>query len=249
VEPTYESLAVIYLPEKRTEKGSERRARMRRNMIKRMIPKSVRENFDITEEYNDDDADDETAVEIKIYQNVAMANVLACLPKSKLVFKPSDAVRLDLISLITLIAIFATNKYDGLLYDILAFASVTFWVIRTVLKYINQQARYDLLVNKFLAKSMLFRGLENCARHLSEKEAEVRAVRAALAYDHLVKGEGRSNSSKEEISAGVEDLRRLDLVGLSDSVIVGAEVYSTLRRKWVEQLEVGGGYDYDVLEE
>ena len=47
---------------------------------------------------------------MKVFTDVPCSNVLACLPKSKLVLRPADALRLDLISALTGLAVLATLR-------------------------------------------------------------------------------------------------------------------------------------------
>ena len=48
--------------------------------------------------------------QMKVFTDVPCSNVLACLPKSKLVLRPADALRLDLISALTGLAVLATLR-------------------------------------------------------------------------------------------------------------------------------------------
>jgi hypothetical protein len=98
-------------------------------------------------------------VRVRVFSDVPCANILACLPKSKLVFRAADALRLDLVSLLGLLAILATLRFDSVYADVFAAASVAVWLIRLALRYSNSLARYDLLVNRFLKSKIVRRGL------------------------------------------------------------------------------------------
>ena len=97
-------------------------------------------------------------LEVRVYNDVPMGNLLAVLPKTRLIFRPADAFLFDLISAFTLLAVLATQRYDNPKLDILALISVSVWLLRTVLRYSNKLARYDLLVNKFLVSKLSEKG-------------------------------------------------------------------------------------------
>lgn len=73
-------------------------------------------------------------------------------------FKPATALRLDLVSLLSLVSVLATVRFTNLRYDILAAASVALWLLRTVFAYSNARARYDLLVKRFVTSKIALRG-------------------------------------------------------------------------------------------
>ena len=55
------------------------------------------------------------------------------LPGKRLVFRPADALRLDLISVLSLVSALATSRYTDLRADIIALVSVAAVAVRTVL--------------------------------------------------------------------------------------------------------------------
>ena len=81
---------------------------------------------------------------------VPIANFAAVLPGKRLVFRPADALRLDLISVLSLISALATSRYTDLRADIIALVSVTAVAVRTFLAYSNALARCDLPVDSFI---------------------------------------------------------------------------------------------------
>lgn len=73
-----------------------------------------------------------------------MANIFAVMPKTRLVFRPADALRIDFISGASFLAVLAQLRFDNPRLDLLALISVSFWILRTFFRYSNILARYDL---------------------------------------------------------------------------------------------------------
>jgi len=63
--------------------------------------------------------------------------------------------------------------------------SVSLWIVRTFVKYSNKQARYDLLVNKFLTSRMEHRN-QITFEYVSNEAAELRGMRASLLHEWLI---------------------------------------------------------------
>lgn len=57
-----------------------------------------------------------------------MANINAVMPKTKLVFRPADALRIDFVSAISLVVILFQQKFDNPRLDLIALVSVSVWV-------------------------------------------------------------------------------------------------------------------------
>ena len=85
------------------------------------------------------DAEDEMEeqLEIRAFNDVPMANILAVLPKNKLIFRPADAFVFDFVSLATFLATAGSLKFDSPKLDLLALVSITLFAVRTVSSYKN----------------------------------------------------------------------------------------------------------------
>ena len=73
--------------------------------------------------------------------------------------------------------------------DFLALISVCLWTFRTILRYSNKLARYDLLVKKFLTSKISHRNA-GALKYLTSEAGSQRAVRVALIQScifHLLK--------------------------------------------------------------
>ena len=186
VEPTYEEVVVVWrpLPKKRPK------------VVKEVEPPKAL--IEVAEIFGVDDklpeklkkkrkkkkSDSLPSLKIRAFTDVPMANLPAVLPKTKLVFRPADAFVFDTISLFSLAAVLASQRFDNPKFDIIAIVSVSLWIIRTTFRYSNKLARYDLLVNKFLKERISHRGA-NALKYLSSEAATQKATRATLLYSTL----------------------------------------------------------------
>ena len=97
-------------------------------------------------------------IDIKVFSDVPMANIEAVVPKSKLIFRPADAVVFDLVSLVSFLAVAGSLRFDSPKLDLIALISLIVFVLQTFFRYSNKYARYDLIVNKFITSKVLHRG-------------------------------------------------------------------------------------------
>jgi Protein of unknown function (DUF3754) len=123
-------------------------------------------------------------LEVRAFASVPMANLPAVLPKTKLVFRPADAFVFDLVSIASLILVIGSQRFDNPRLDLLALVSFSLWVFRTVIRYSNKLARYDLLVKKFLTSKITHRNA-GAVKYITTEAGSYRATRAALVYTWL----------------------------------------------------------------
>jgi hypothetical protein len=124
-------------------------------------------------------------LEIRNFAGVPMANLPAVMPKTKLVFRPADAFLFDLISFVTFLLVASSVRLDSPRLDLLALISVALWSFRTVIRYSNKLARYDLLVKKFLTSKITHRDY-GALKYLTSEAGSQRAVRSALVHSWLL---------------------------------------------------------------
>ena len=124
-------------------------------------------------------------IEIRAFDRVPMANLLAVFPKTKLIFRPADAFIFDLINITTFLAVLSSVRFDSPKLDLFAFVSGILWVLRTFFRYSNKLARYDLLVNKFLTSRISHRN-SGAFRYVVNEAAIQKARRASLVHEWLV---------------------------------------------------------------
>ena len=183
VEPAYEEVIVIWRP-------------LQRKKPKPLLPPKwmyeAAKVFDIEDRLpqrknntRDDPAEDgPMPLEIKAFYDVPMANIEAVLPKTKLVFRPADAIVFDLVSVVSFLAVAGSLKYDSARLDFIAAITLVFFAVRTFFRYSNKYARYDLLVNKFLTSKLAHRRQGALKWIVSEANSN-KALRAMLTRDWL----------------------------------------------------------------
>jgi hypothetical protein len=125
-------------------------------------------------------------LEIRAFHEVPMANLLAVLPKTKLILRPADAFVFDFLSVASFLLIVGSQRFDSPKLDFLAFASVVFWIFRTFLRYRNKLTSYDLLVKTFLTSKISHRNA-GALKYVATEAGSQRALRAALVYTWLVR--------------------------------------------------------------
>eukprot|EP00586_Coscinodiscus_wailesii_P014986 CAMPEP_0172503072 /NCGR_PEP_ID=MMETSP1066-20121228/165756_1 /TAXON_ID=671091 /ORGANISM="Coscinodiscus wailesii, Strain CCMP2513" /LENGTH=717 /DNA_ID=CAMNT_0013278641 /DNA_START=272 /DNA_END=2425 /DNA_ORIENTATION=+ len=185
VEPTYEEVMVIWRPMPKKRKRPK-------FTVSRLIPKFV---YDVAEIFFVEDRlpsqPPKTApakkepFEIRIFKRVPMGNIPAVLPKTRLVFRPADAFVFDSISLVSLVTLLLSQRFDNPRLDLIALVSISVWVLRTVIRYSNKLARYDLLVKNFLTSKMAQRGAA-ALRYIISQGGSQRAVRADIVHNLIL---------------------------------------------------------------
>ena len=146
-------------------------------------------------------------LELRVYADVPLANFAACLPGSKLVFRPADALRLDLLALGSLLALFVTrrllsNSAEAIArrrWPVLAAIPVGYWLFRTVFSYSNALARYDLATAKFRTTKMAVRSsamdTRPVYRYLAREAAVQRARRLEMLLGWMLQQRGAAEAA------------------------------------------------------
>jgi hypothetical protein len=174
VEPTYEEVVVVWRP----------LVKHKKKIGPPMIVSEFADMFDIEgfEQPIEDKTEPQTGnLEIRLFEQVPMSNLQAVMPKSKLVFRPADAFLFDTISFATFAIVLGSINFDNARLDLLALVSVTLWILRTVFRYSNKLARYDLLVKTFLTSKISQRN-GGAFKYLTYEAGSQRAFRAALVH-------------------------------------------------------------------
>lgn len=183
VEPTYEEVVVIWRPLPDEEKKSPFVIRPPN------IVYEIADMFDIEGALpprpdSSENGKGRMPLEIRNFEGVPMANVPAVLPKTKLVFRPADAFVFDFVSVLTFMLVIGSQRFDSPKLDLLAIVSVSLWLLRTVLRYSNKLARYNLLVKTFLTSKISHRN-SGALKYLATEAGSQRASRAALVHEWL----------------------------------------------------------------
>lgn len=206
IEPTYAEVVVVW--------RSQPKTKMEKPILR--IPSwiyDLADMFDIENLPPRPEAPKSTTpsqLEIRAFNGVPMANVLAVLPKTKLVFRPADAFVFDFISLASLSLVIGSLRFDNPRLDLLALVSVTLWTVRTFFRYSNKLARYDLLVKTFLTSKISHRN-KGALKYVATEAGSQRAMRASVLHSIFAKRQGNDN----------EPLERNELIQQAESVAVG----------------------------
>jgi len=182
VEPTYEEVVVVWRPLPDKPEGLDRP-----KLTPPQFAYDVADMFDIQglpEKPKEQPKPARKSLEIRAFEGVPMANLPAVLPKTKLVFRPADAFVFDLVSIFSFLLIAGSLRFDNPKLDFIALVSVSLWLIRTVFRYSNKLARYDLLVKKFLTSKLSHRN-SGALKYLASQAGSQRATRAALVHKWL----------------------------------------------------------------
>ena len=235
VEPTYDEVFVIWRPLRKKTTAADMTDR---------IPKAVynmAEIFDmehkLPEKPDPDQKPRPTPLKIRAFNGVPMANLPGVFPKTRLVFRPADALLFDPISVLTLVLVLGSQSFDNPKLDLVAIISVSLWLFRTVIRYSNKLARYDLLVKNFLTSKIAHRG-SGAVKYISNEAASQRATRAALLHSWLTRRSNRSTRTRDQlideafvgvnemlendkfvdidVVAGLKDLEALELISFSE---------------------------------
>ena len=181
VEPTYEEVVVVWRP------LPDKQGLDRPKLKPPQFAYDVADMFDIKglpEKPKEQPKPARKSLEIRAFEGVPMANLPAVLPKTKLVFRPADAFVFDLVSIFSFLLIAGSLRFDNPKLDVIALVSVSLWLIRTVFRYSNKLARYDLLVKKFLTSKLSHRN-SGALKYLASQAGSQRATRAALVHKWL----------------------------------------------------------------
>ena len=151
-------------------------------------------------------------LEIRAFAMVPMSNILAVMPKTKLIFRPGDAFIFDTINIFGLLAVLASQKFDNPKLDFIALISVSIWVLRTFFRYSNKLARYDLLVNKFLTSKIAHRN-DGALKFILDEAATQKATRAALVHYWLLQYQ-ETNKDNDVLTR--DNIIKFGMLGLNE---------------------------------
>ncbi|VAI00065.1 unnamed protein product [Triticum turgidum subsp. durum] len=130
--------------------------------------------------------------QLKIYQKIPIPDLPVVFPHKKLSFRILDTVRLDIATVIGLLAYVVNYKFESLasspsafLLDLAAFTALAILVFRVTLGYKQTRDRYQLLVNKTLYEKTLASGFGSVYFLLDASEQQ-QYKEALLAYAMLL---------------------------------------------------------------
>ncbi|XP_024042681.1 uncharacterized protein LOC18046966 isoform X2 [Citrus clementina] len=120
---------------------------------------------DDVDEKETKDKDEVPSLRLKIYERIPIPDLPVIFPHKKLSFRIIDTVRLDVASILGLLAYFINYKFENIssspsaiFLDVIAISALIIYVTRVALGYKQTWDRYQLLVNKTLYEKTLASG-------------------------------------------------------------------------------------------
>ncbi|KAL3341550.1 hypothetical protein AABB24_025880 [Solanum stoloniferum] len=148
------------------------------------------------------------SLQLKIYERIPIPDLPVVFPHKKLSFRILDSVRLDIASVLGLLAYFINYKFENMfslsaiLLDVVAVCALVIYVSRVVLGYKQTWERYQLLVNRTLNEKTIASGFGSVYFLLDASEQQ-QYKEAILAYAVLLK-ENIQESCARNIGARCE---------------------------------------------
>ncbi|KAK7262040.1 hypothetical protein RIF29_28368 [Crotalaria pallida] len=166
-----------------------------------------------TKEVGEADAKDKAEVpslQLKIYERIPIPDLPVIFPHKKLSFRVIDTVRLDVASILGLLAYFINYKFENvssspsaILLDVVAVSALIIYGSRVVLGYKQTWDRYQLLVNKTLYEKTLASGFGS-VHFLLDASEQQQYKEAILAYAVLLKAENGEVTSRQSVGEKCE---------------------------------------------
>ncbi|KAF3324804.1 hypothetical protein FCM35_KLT10961 [Carex littledalei] len=164
-----------------------------------------------TDEGQSREMDDEALpLQLKIYERIPIPDLPVVFPHKKLSFRILDAVRLDLATIIGLLAYFVNYKFESIasspsaIYlDVVAVTALAILVFRVALGYKQTRDRYQLLVNKTLYEKTLASGFGS-VHFLLDASQQQQYKEAILVYAILLSSQKSKVASRKSIQAACE---------------------------------------------
>nr|GMC82887.1 uncharacterized protein LOC109180802 isoform X1 [Ipomoea batatas] len=148
------------------------------------------------------------SLQLKFYETIPIPDLPVVFPHKKLSFRILDSVRLDIASILGLLAYFINYKFEdilsspsAILLDVIALSALVIYVTRVVLGYKQTWDRYQLLVNRTLNEKTIASGFGSIHFLLDASEQQ-QYKQAILAYAILLKIENDKEPSARTV--GVE---------------------------------------------
>ncbi|KAK6161618.1 hypothetical protein DH2020_004999 [Rehmannia glutinosa] len=170
-------------------------------------------------------------------------NLYVVFPHKKLSFRILDTVRLDVATILGLLAFLFSYKFEdilsspsAILLDVIPAVALVIYVTRVLLGYKQTRERYQLLVNRTLYEKTVASGFGSIHFLLDASEQQ-QYKEAILVYATLLKAE--SDQVEMPVDKAIKTLVRLGLV--IDKVVDGqivpqaipcSSAYHILRNRW-----------------
>eukprot|EP00250_Pteridium_aquilinum_P013352 c21287_g1_i1 orf=119-2398(+) len=155
---------------------------------------------------NDDVEDRIPNLQLKIYGKIPIPDLKVIFPNKKLSFRILDTVRLDIATIIGLLAFLINYRFDdflsspsAFLLDIIASSALIVYITRVALGYKQTFDRYQLLVNKTLYEKTLASGF-GAAQFLVDASEQQQFKECVLAFAILMQTKSTKVESRESLA-------------------------------------------------
>ncbi|CAA7392024.1 unnamed protein product [Spirodela intermedia] len=165
-----------------------------------------------TEEVVQSDSEKSEArpLQLKIYERIPYPELPVVFPHKKLSFRILDTVRLDVASILGLLAYFVNYKFENILsspsaffLDVVAISALVLFMTRVGLGYKQTWDRYQLLVNRTLYEKTLASGFGS-VHFLLDASEQQQYKEAVLAYAILLRTENLQVSCRKSLADACE---------------------------------------------
>ncbi|XP_020247627.1 uncharacterized protein LOC109825237 isoform X1 [Asparagus officinalis] len=153
---------------------------------------------------------DAQPLQLKIYEKIPIPDLSVIFPHKKLSFRILDTVRLDIASILGLLAYFVNYKFENIasspsaiLLDVIAISALVIYMSRVALGYKQTWDRYQLLVNKTLYEKTLASGFGSVYFLLDASEQQ-QYKEAILVYALMLHSEKYQVSCRNTIGDACE---------------------------------------------
>ncbi|KAH7438192.1 hypothetical protein KP509_04G004600 [Ceratopteris richardii] len=160
---------------------------------------------------NDDKEYKIPELQLKIYGKIPIPDLKVIFPNKKLSFRILDTVRLDIATIIGLLAFLINYRFDNFLsspsafvLDIIASLALVVYITRVTLGYKQTYDRYQLLVNKTLYEKTLASGF-GAAHFLVDASEQQQFKECALALALLLNKRNNKLETSTSLASRCED--------------------------------------------
>ncbi|KAK6161637.1 hypothetical protein DH2020_005018 [Rehmannia glutinosa] len=151
------------------------------------------------------DQEEVPSLQMKIYERIPIPDLPVVFPHKKLSFRILDTVRLDVATILGLLAFLFSYKFEdilsspsAILLDVIPAVALVIYVTRVLLGYKQTRERYQLLVNRTLYEKTVASGFGSIHFLLDASEQQ-QYKEAILVYATLLKAESDQVTSTRAI--------------------------------------------------
>ncbi|XP_057531563.1 uncharacterized protein LOC130809780 isoform X3 [Amaranthus tricolor] len=150
------------------------------------------------------------SLQLKIYEKIPVPDLPVIFPHKKLSFRILDTVRLDVATIVGLLAYVINYKFEdvvsspsAIILDVIAVSALIIFVTRVALGYKQTWDRYELLVNRTLYEKTLASGFGSVYFLLDASEQQ-QFKECILAYGILLKSENSQFPTRSSLGEECE---------------------------------------------